>query len=116
MTQFLHMISELSAVFISKNCLRELGILSKSFPLLEYKVPKHMGDTPHAMGAVTHTTPDVPAGAAGPSLALGGVTLAPCGCPTRTVAPDPQSPQQEPRTRTSLGSESSWSTTTPASR
>ena len=32
-TEFLHIILELSALYLSKNCLKELNILSKSFPL-----------------------------------------------------------------------------------
>ena len=33
--QLLHIVSELSALFISKPCLQELGIISDSFPLPE---------------------------------------------------------------------------------
>jgi hypothetical protein len=42
-TQFLHILSELSSLFISKTCLKELNILSESIPL-----PHKPGETAHA--------------------------------------------------------------------
>jgi hypothetical protein len=38
-TQFLHIVSELSALFISKTCLKELNIFSESLPI-PHKPPK----------------------------------------------------------------------------
>ena len=58
-TQLLHIVLELSVLFISKNCLKNLNILSNSFPFPEYP-----GEAPNT-------------------------TTAPCGCPTRSRAPDP---------------------------
>ena len=64
-TQFLHIVSELTALFISKNCLRELNILSKSFPL-----PEQPEELVGALGTPAKT-----------QTAL-------CGCPTRSIAPE----------------------------
>ena len=68
--QLLHIVSELSALFISKSCLQELRIISDSFPL-----PEQLGDTVDAL-STTGSRPPPP-------------SAAPCGCPSRTTAPDP---------------------------
>ena len=68
--QLLHIVSELSALFISKSCLQELHIISDSFPL-----PEQLGESVDALRA-TGSKPPPP-------------SAAPCGCPTRTTAPDP---------------------------
>jgi hypothetical protein len=45
-TQLLHIVLELSVLFISKNCLKNLNILSNSFPFPEYP-----GEAPNTMVA-----------------------------------------------------------------
>ena len=71
--QLLHIVSELSALFISKTCLQELRIISDSFPL-----PEQLGDAVDALHITGGNTP--------------APTQAPCGCPVRTTAPDPPVP------------------------
>ena len=52
--QLLHIVSELSALFISKQCLQELGIISDSFPLLSSWVSLSMLSETQPAALLTH--------------------------------------------------------------
>ena len=53
--QILHIVSELSALFISKSCLQDLRIISHSFPL-----PEHPGEVVDAIHTTGSSSPPHP--------------------------------------------------------
>ena len=70
--QMLHVAEELKSVFLSKNCLKDLNVISPSFPFPMETSESHVAEL------------------------LTSTDTAPCGCKARTITPDPPKIPMEP--------------------
>jgi hypothetical protein len=86
-----HIVKELGELYISKECMQDLGILPTSFPL----PPENPKEETMAIVTSSTVTAD--------NIQKEGCQLAPCGCPVKSSPPDPQTGTPIPSHRGKCG-------------